>query len=69
MRAASSGNRFRGLTSAGQLNDRRGVFVAGIKSVIGPGDENPAPLHQASGKEAGDGAEDDLLNERSLHFP
>ena len=69
MRGEATGNGFRDLVTFRQLNARRGVFVAGVKRIVGAGDKDLAPFHQARGEEAGDGAKDNFLKKRGLHFP
>ncbi len=60
---------FAGLVRLGQRHAGGGMLVAGIERVIRARDENLAPFQQARCEKTRDGADNDLLEERSMHFP
>ncbi|HXP34947.1 MAG TPA: hypothetical protein VN827_05315 [Chthoniobacterales bacterium] len=45
----------------------RAVLVAFIQGVVGALDENPCPFDEAGGKETGEGADEDFLEEGRVH--
>lgn len=53
---------------AAVTENRRGILVSAVQSIIRSRHKHLAPLHKGGSEKAGDHAEDDFLQERGVHF-